>query len=81
MKSILTCKYRNGICETCGGQYVKHYINHEFNYGYIAVLIFNVIVVQSVLSSKHHQVTTSKEYVIPDQLRKYLRRRFGIKRN
>lgn len=68
LRSPLKCLYRDGTCEICGGKLVKFYMNRYFNVGHTSVLIFNSTTSQAVLSNKHHQTTTSKEYKIPNEL-------------
>jgi hypothetical protein len=71
LRSPLKCLYKNGTCEICGGKLIKYYINRLFNVGHSSVLIFTNSTSQNVLSAKHFQNTTSKEYIIPFELQPY----------
>jgi len=69
MKSPLTCLYSDGVCSLCGGKLLEYYIQREFNLGHTSSTEFYQRTSQKVLSSKHFQITTSKEYQLNEKLK------------
>jgi len=68
MRSAMACRHTDGLCTVCGGKLTKFYMNRFFNIGHCATLIFTNKTSQAVLGSKHHQTTSSVEYVLPEEL-------------
>jgi len=62
LKSI--CKYTDGVCEACGGKMFE-YIRKNVNIGIYSSLQVGHPTVQTLLSAKHYQATSSIEYEIP----------------
>lgn len=75
IRSPLSCLHTDGVCEVCGGKLVKYYMNRLYNVGHVTMLIMNSIVSQNVLSAKHYQTTTSREYIVPVELSNFLKTR------
>ena len=73
IRNILSCLYSDGICEVCGGNIIKYFINPNYNIGHNGCISFNSSTVQRVLSSKHFQTTNSMNYVIPPNLKNFFK--------
>lgn len=71
MRSPMTCRYRRGICETCGGK-IYNNINRKTNLGILAALHVIENVTQKILSAKHLVKTSSILYVLPPKLKDHI---------
>jgi hypothetical protein len=61
LRSPLTCKYRKGVCEVCGGRIYSN-INRKLNVGYLSAIHLVSPVTQKILSAKHLIRTSSIIY-------------------
>lgn len=61
LRSALTCRYTNGVCETCMGA-VGRNISRRMNLGILSAIQFIEQVTQKILSSKHLIRTNSIMY-------------------
>lgn len=75
MRSPLGCQYKDGVCVYCGGKLITYYIQREFNLGHACITEFFQRSSQKVLSNKHFQITTSREYILPEELKPILTQR------
>lgn len=64
MRSPLTCRYRCGVCEVCGGAVFRN-INRKLNIGILSAIHVIEPTTQKILSSKHLIKTASLMYEIP----------------
>lgn len=71
MRSPLSCRYRDGLCEVCGGMLTRYLID-GVSPGILSAQKFSGQVTQKILSAKHLQNTTSVTYVPPDILSEFL---------
>ena len=67
LRSPLGCRYRNGVCEICGGRIYSN-LNLKLNPGIIAAIHGMEPVTQKILSAKHLVKTSSIIYHIPDEV-------------
>ena len=72
MRSPMTCRYRDGVCEVCGGQVLGN-INRKILIGIMSAIHTIEPVTQKILSAKHLIKTNSIEYIIPDAAKKLVR--------
>lgn len=68
LRSPLTCRYRNGVCEVCGGRLYSS-LNYKLTLGIIAAMHVDESVTQKILSAKHLVKTMSIIYHLPDIVR------------
>lgn len=66
LRSPMTCRYRNGVCEVCGGRIYSN-LNFKLNPGIIAAMHVDESVTQKILSAKHLVKTSSIIYHIPTE--------------
>lgn len=71
MRSPMTCRYRQGICETCGGLIYRN-INRKYNIGILSAIHVIEPTTQKILSSKHLIKTNSIIYQLPHEASEYL---------
>ena len=67
MRSPMTCRYRNGVCETCGGRIYSN-LNFKLNPGIIGAMHVDESVTQKILSAKHLVKTMSIIYHVPTEV-------------
>ena len=65
MRSPLCCRYRNGICEVCGGL-VYNNVNRKANIGILAAIHIVEPVTQKILSAKHLIRTSTIRFILND---------------
>jgi hypothetical protein len=65
-RTPIACKYRDGICETCGGKLLAS-ITPNTHIGIFSAIQTTSIITQVVLSAKHIQGTNVIEYIIPQE--------------
>ena len=68
MRSPMTCRYRRGVCETCGGR-IYNNLNRKINLGIMAALHVIEMVTQKILSTKHLVKTLSILYELPAEVK------------
>jgi len=71
MRSPMTCKFRNGVCEVCGGAIFEN-INRKINIGILSSIHVIEPTTQKILSAKHLTDTNSLVYELPAQTAKIL---------
>lgn len=71
MRSPMTCKYRKGVCEVCGGR-IYNNINRKLNIGILSAVHVIEPTTQKILSAKHLIKTLSLIYEVPMQSAKIL---------
>lgn len=64
MRSPMTCRYRNGVCEVCGGKIFNN-INRKLNIGILCAIHVIEPTTQKILSAKHLVKTKSLVYALP----------------
>ena len=64
MRSPMTCRYRNGVCEVCGGRIISN-LDPKINIGILAAIHVIEKITQMILSSKHLIKTKSLLYILP----------------
>jgi hypothetical protein len=67
LRSPMTCRYRNGVCEVCGGRIYSNF-NFKLSPGIISSIHTVESVTQKILSAKHLVKTMSIIYRIPIDL-------------
>lgn len=67
MRSPMTCRYRYGVCEICGGKLLEN-VNRKVNPGMLSAIRFQEPVTQKILSAKHLVKTKSGTYVLIDDM-------------
>ena len=67
LRSPMTCRYRNGVCEVCGGRIYSNF-NFKLSPGIISSIHTVESVTQKILSAKHLVKTMSIIYRIPTDL-------------
>lgn len=70
MRSPMTCRYRNGVCEVCGGSVFMN-INRKILIGILSAITTVEPVTQKILSAKHLIKTLSILYKMNPELMKY----------
>lgn len=71
MRSPLCCRYRQGVCEICGGK-VYNNVNRKANIGILAAIHLVEPVTQKILSAKHFILTNTIMYVLSKELSKFM---------
>ena len=71
MRSPMTCRYRDGVCEVCGGKIISN-LDKKMNIGIIAAIQVIEPTTQKILSAKHLIKTNSIVYELPDVTNKVL---------
>lgn len=71
MRSPITCKYRTGVCEVCGGSVFRN-LNRKLNPGVLSASEIISRVSQKILSAKHLIKTNTIAYELPSAATKYL---------
>lgn len=71
MRSPMTCRFRNGVCQVCGGKIFDN-INRKINIGVLSAVQVIEPTTQKILSAKHLVKTTSIIYELPEQANKVL---------
>lgn len=66
-RSPIGCRYKDGICEICGGAMVK-YLAEDAKLGIASAIEVTDPTTQKILSAKHLQITNSLMYTPPDDL-------------
>lgn len=74
MKSPITCRYRDGVCHTCGGLMMK-FLPEKLHIGMQSSSDFTSRVTQLILSNKHFGNTKSLTYQLPDEVVEFLSNR------
>lgn len=69
MRSPLTCRYRNGVCEVCGGRILDN-VNRKLNIGILSAVHVIEPTTQKILSAKHLIKTSSLDYEVPEETSK-----------
>ena len=64
MRSPMTCRYRHGVCEVCGGKIFTN-LDKKLNLGIISAIHVIEPMTQKILSAKHMVKTTSMLYQLP----------------
>lgn len=72
MRSPFGCRYRDGVCEVCGGK-LTWYIHKSYNLGISCVISFWAAVTQIVLSTKHLNKSLSQLYKPSKIARQFLK--------
>ena len=72
MRSPMTCRYKDGVCEVCGGQVLGN-VNRKLLIGILCAIHTIEPVTQMILSAKHLIKTSSLVYTIPDNALDILR--------
>lgn len=72
MRSPMTCRYKDGVCEVCGGQVLGN-VNRKVLIGILCAIHMIEPVTQMILSTKHLIKTLSLVYAIPDKALEVLR--------
>lgn len=67
MRSPMTCRYRNGVCEVCGGSVLAN-VNRKISIGILSAIFAVAPVTQKILSAKHLVKTNSLVYELDDNL-------------
>lgn len=67
MRSPMTCRYRNGVCEVCGGSVLAN-VNRKMLIGILSAIMSVEPVTQKILSAKHLIKTNSLIYELDDNL-------------
>lgn len=70
MRSPMTCRFRNGVCEVCGGSVLKN-INRKILIGILSAITTVEPVTQKILSAKHLIKTNSILYDMNPELMQY----------
>lgn len=73
MRSALTCRYRRGVCEICGGKILRN-VNRKLLLGTLSSIHTIEQITQKILSAKHLIKTLSLIYEVPPQSTKILMR-------
>jgi len=73
VRSPITCKHTDGICETCGGTLMLN-IDHNVNFGMLSAIHVIAPTTQKILSAKHLVKTSSQVYEVSKEASKYLMR-------
>lgn len=71
MRSPLTCKHRDGVCEACGGLILRN-INRKINLGILSAIHMIEPTTQKILSAKHLIKTSSLVYELPAEAAKVM---------
>ena len=71
MRSPMTCRYRKGVCSTCGGR-IYNNINRKVNIGILSAVHVIEPTTQKILSAKHLVKTLSLIYDVPAAASKVL---------
>lgn len=71
MRSPMTCRYRKGVCQVCGGSVLGN-INRNINIGILSAVHVIEPTTQKILSAKHLIKTMSMIYEIPGEAAKIL---------
>lgn len=71
MRSALTCKHTDGVCEACGGRVIQN-VNRKLNIGILSAMHLIEPVTQGILSAKHLIKTNSLVYSLDERASKYL---------
>ena len=71
MRSPLCCRYRNGVCEVCGGK-VYNNVNRKANIGILAAIHIVEPVTQKILSAKHLIRTSTIRFILNDAASKIM---------
>lgn len=71
MRSVMTCMWTDGYCETCGGGLTR-FLPRQVNPGIAAAVEVMSTAAQMVLSSKHLQKTNASDYDVPEEFLGYL---------
>lgn len=64
MRSPMTCRYRKGVCSTCGGT-IYNTINRKLNLGILSAIQVIEPTTQKILSAKHLVKTNTVVYYLP----------------
>lgn len=72
MRSPMTCRYRKGVCEVCGGKVIASLSKGIGNIGIVSAIQVIEPTTQKILSAKHLIKTNSKEYVLPPMAQEVL---------
>lgn len=64
MRSPMTCRYKDGVCEVCGGRILAN-LSRNINIGIMSAIHTIEPVTQKILSAKHLIKTKSITYQIP----------------
>ena len=67
MRSPMTCKFRHGVCEVCGGKLLEN-VNRKINVGILSAIRFQEPVTQKILSAKHLVKTKSEVYELDTEM-------------
>ena len=70
-RTPMACRYRDGVCEVCGGALISSITPHT-HIGIYSAIQSTSKITQVVLSAKHMQETNSVEYAIPDSMKNIL---------
>lgn len=70
LRSVMTCRYQDGYCRTCGGHLTRHFAVGTLP-GILSAIEVMSPVAQQVLSNKHVAKTRASEYRIPEDLRSF----------
>lgn len=71
MRSALTCKHTDGVCEACAGRVIQN-VNRKLNIGILSAMHMIEPVTQGILSAKHLIKTKSLEHVLSPAATKLL---------
>ena len=71
MRSPMTCRYKDGVCEVCGGSILSN-LNRNINIGIMSAIHTIEPVTQKILSAKHLIKTKSITYQLPAEVKNIL---------
>lgn len=71
MRSPMTCRYKDGVCEVCGGRILGN-LNRKINIGILSAIHTIEPVTQKILSAKHLIKTKSIIYQLPTHAKSVL---------
>lgn len=71
LRSPMTCKHRNGVCEVCGGRIIQA-LNKNLNIGILSAMQVVSPATQKILSAKHLVKTNSILYRLPTKTEEVL---------
>ena len=71
MRSPMTCRYRKGVCEVCGGRIFSN-IDRKINLGVLSAIHVIEPTTQKILSAKHLIKTNSLIYRLPKETKEVM---------
>ena len=71
MRSPMTCRYKDGVCDVCGGRILSN-LSRSINIGIMSAIHTIEPVTQKILSAKHLIKTKSITYQMPPEVKNIL---------